>query len=161
MIESPVGQVHHPHAPDQHRDARQVLIVRVVSRQDHVELFRRLSKSHLETRQRALAAGYGVQRDISDHQPSEHQEDHLDDVRQGHCLQASVQRIGNGEQSQQYQRVLVVEAGNGVNRQCAQPQDRGQVHEDVDAQPEYGQNRAHAAVVTLLQELGHGVDAVL
>jgi hypothetical protein len=81
----------------------------------------------------------------------------------GQCdgLKTAIYRVGSGEDTDGDQGGLVFDAGDSVNRGGAKPQDRSQIHKDVDAEPEHGHHVAHRWAVTFLQELGHGVDAVL
>ena len=58
-------------------------------------------------------------------------------------------------------RDLQVDARDRIHRERAQPQDRGEIHEHVQREPEHGHDVAHGRAVTLLEELRHRVDAVL
>jgi hypothetical protein len=102
-----------------------------------------------------------VQRQEDDDQAAGDQQGHLDDVGQGHGLQAAPQLIGQGEDADDHQGGHLVDAGHRVDGDRAQPQDRGQVHEDVEDQPEHRHHVADAGSVPLLQELRHGADVVL
>ena len=106
------------------------------------------------------AAADVAQGDPGDQQAAHHQQRDLDDVGQRHRLQAAVQLVGQREQAEQGERQHLVHAGDLVHRDRSQPQDRGQVHEYVQAQPEHRHQRADPRAVPFLQELRHGVDAV-
>jgi hypothetical protein len=102
-----------------------------------------------------------LHRDVSDHQSAQNQQHHLDDVGQGDGFEAAIERIADGECGEQPQRVGDIQAGDGVDRQRAEPQDRGEVDEHVNAEPEECQHCFDAAVVTLLEKLRHRVNLVL
>jgi hypothetical protein len=88
------------------------------------------------------------------------QAEHLEDVGVADHLHAA-QRDDGGEHGQEQHAGKQVQSGNARNRDRAQVQDGGQVHHNVQAQPEQGHGRGHRLAVALLEELGHGVDAVL
>ena len=109
----------------------------------------------------ARASGDPLERRTADDESAEHQQRYLDDVGERHGFQAAVQRIGQGKQPEREQRRLHGETRDRMHRGRAQPEDGGQVHEDVDTQPEHRHHRAHRGAVAPFQEFRHGVNAVL
>ena len=107
-----------------------------------------------------IAADLG-QRQPGHQQPAQHQQRHLHDIGQRDCLEPAVELVEQGEGSQQVQRGVLVDAGDLGHRDRTQPDDRGQVDEDVQRQPEHRHQRADGRAVTLLEELRHRVDAVV
>ena len=98
----------------------------------------------------ARMCGYGddasatrdlVHRDIRDHQSAKHKQHDLDDVRQRDGLESAVDRVTRGKCRQQPERVVDVEPGHRVDSQRSEPQDGGQVDEDVNAEPEQPEYR--------------------
>ena len=165
LVEAPVAEVGHPHAAEDHRQARQVLVERIVGVEDHVEVVvRHLVRAAAEAVQcaeRADIARNVGQGDEQDHQSAEHQHRHLHHVGQRDGLEAAVQRIGAGERRQHDEALLLRQAGHRGERGGAQPEDRGQVDEDVERQPEDRHHELDVRPVPALEELRHGVDFVL
>src|SRR5690554_2910471 len=101
-----------------------------------------------------------LEHDPGQQQPAQHQQHHLHHVGERHRAEPAMDLVGKRERGQAQQRPGLVHAGDVGDRQRAQPQDRGQVHEHVQADPEDRHHRADAAAVALLEELRHREDAV-
>jgi len=160
LVEAPVGDVHDPHAADQHGEARQVAVELARLVEDHLEVVGVAVHQGGEAAHEARGAADLTQRDGQDDDAAQDQQGHLNDVRQGHGLQAARYLIGQGEDAEDDQHGHRIEAGDGRYRRAAQPQDRGQVDEDVEQQPEDGHQELHAGAKALLQEARHGGHAI-
>jgi len=73
LVKAPIRDIHHPHAAQQHRQPRQVLVVGVARRQDHVKSFRKASRQDVKACDDAAAIGNAVQRHRADDQTAEYQ----------------------------------------------------------------------------------------
>jgi hypothetical protein len=91
LVEAPVGEIHDPHAADEHGYSRQADIVRRIPGKNQVEAFWRLLEQYLEAGDDALPARYFVQRNDRDQNTAEEKQRDLDDVGQGHGLEAAIQ----------------------------------------------------------------------
>src|SRR5690606_22485513 len=132
--------------------------------QNHVELVGNVRQHNGEALEGSGAAGVlgdFIQGQVRHQQTTDNQQHHLDNIGQGHGLKAAVNGVGNRESRQEHHPVNQVQAGDGVDGQSAQPENGSQVDEGVQGQPEDGHDGAHPVVVTLLQKLGHGGDALL
>ncbi len=123
-------------------------------------MFRVLVPQLLETTGDAGVAAHRVERQRGHQQATEDQQRNLHDIGQRHRLEAAIQLVEQREHADQHQRQHLVHAGDLGHRDRAQPQDRGQVDENVQAQPEHRHQRTDPVAVPLLQELRHRVDAV-
>ena len=174
LVAAPVEQVGHPHAAQEHAEARQQLVgvlarARVVGvdqlarAQDHVEAVRQVLHQLDEARQHAAAGpvgrAVGVERQHGREQSAADEHDHLHHVGPGDGLQAAVDRVDGREDGQPGDPPEQRHAHDALQRESAEVEDRRQVDEHVDQEPEHGQERPHAAVVALLQELRHRKDA--
>ncbi len=86
----------------------------------------------------ALVAADLVEREVGHDQAAEHEQGHLHDVGQRDRLQPAVELVEQGEAAEREQGDVLVHAGDLVHRDRAEPDDRGQVHEDVESEPEDG-----------------------
>ena len=161
LVEPPIAQIGDPHPADQHRQAGQVHIMRVALLQDHVEMVRRLVDQLREARREAGAGADPVERQIGDDEPAEHEQGDLDDIGQRHRLQAAAQLVEQGEGAEHDERQILVDPRHLVDRDRAQPDDRGEVHEHVEREPEHRHQHRQRPPVTPREELRHRVDFVL
>ncbi len=113
-----------------------------------------------EAAEEAIGAADLRQGQAGDDQATHHQQGHLDDIRQGHGLEAAGDLVEQSERTQARQHPEGIEAGHGGHRRTAQPQDRGQVDENVEDEPEHRHQVFDAGPEALLQEARHGGDAV-
>ena len=102
-----------------------------------------------------------LQGEIGHHQAAEDEHDHLDHVGVADDFHAA-DCDDRGEQRQAkydgQQRLAAQKLADGHG---AQKQDRSQIHEHVQEQPEHRHDQRDGFVVALLQKLRHRVDAVL
>jgi len=161
LIEAPVAEVRDPHAADQHRQARQIFVVGTGLGEDHVEVIRRALHQRAEARDDAGAAADFVERQSRHHQAAEHEQRDLHDVGHRDRAQPAPQLMEEREQAERNQRRGLINARYFRHGDRAEPHDGGQVHEDVEREPEHCHQRADARSVPLLEKLRHRVDLVL
>ena len=86
--------------------------------------------------------------------------EHLDYIGEADNFHAA-QRDDDGGRGQRVHAEREVKARYAAHGNGAQVQDRGQVHDHVQRQPENGHDHGHRAVVALVQELRHREDFIL
>ncbi len=74
LVEAPVGDVHDPQAADEHRQAREVLVVGIVGREDHGEPLGEARGQCLESGHHARSGTDFLERDAADDESSQHQQ---------------------------------------------------------------------------------------
>ena len=117
-------------------------------------------RQHVPPGDHAVPAAQLPQRQPRDDEAAQHQQRHLHDIGQRHRLQPAPDLVQQRERAQRHQRDVLVDPRHLGDRDRAEPDDRGEVHEHVQRQPEQRHQRADARAVPLLQELRHRVDPV-
>ena len=134
--------------------------MRVVLAEDHVELLGELGGQLVEAGQQVAVADLG-QRQEDDDQAAGDQQGHLDDVGQRDSLETALDLVEQSEGAEDDERDVLVDSGNLVDRDRAEPDDRGQVHEHVETEPEDRHDDRQELPISAGEELRHGVDVVL
>ncbi len=101
------------------------------------------------------------QGDEQDHQAAKHQHRHLHHISESDGFEAAIQCISTGERRQHQNTLHLSQAGHGRESGSAEPEDRGQVDEDIECEPEDRHHELDVRSVPALQEFRHGVDFVL
>ena len=91
---------------------------------------------------------------------AQNQEGYLHRIGHRHGFEPAEHLIGQRKSTEYDQRGELMQPGHACDRERTEPQDRSQIHEHVQHQPEHRHHRTNAFAKAFLEKLRHRVDVV-